>query len=98
MNPDRRQLAAALCLWSVLFLLPFGRASELPILIGALYALAAWRREPRRIRAALSTGAARFCWLLAAGIGFRVRQHCARQELAGGRDRSALPAIRDVHR
>ncbi len=49
MNPDRRQLAAALCLWSVLFLLPFGRASELPILIGALYALAAWRREPRRV-------------------------------------------------
>jgi O-antigen ligase len=51
MNPGRRQLAAALCLWSVLFLLPFGRASEIPILIGALYALAAWAREPRRILA-----------------------------------------------
>ncbi len=49
MKTDRRALAAALCLWSVLFLLPFGRAAELPILIGALHALAGWVREPRRV-------------------------------------------------
>ena len=49
MKTDRRALAAALCLWSVLFLLPFGRLAEVPILIGALYALAGWVRTPRRI-------------------------------------------------
>jgi O-antigen ligase len=46
MTPTRRQLAAALCLWAVLFLLPFGRAAELPILIAALYALPRLVREP----------------------------------------------------
>lgn len=51
MKTDRRALAAALCLWSVLFLLPFGRVSEVPILVGALYALVAWVRAPRRIAA-----------------------------------------------
>jgi O-antigen ligase len=51
MKTDRRALAAALCLWSVLLLLPFGRISEVPILIGALYALTGWAREPRRILA-----------------------------------------------
>ncbi len=49
MKTDRRALAAALCLWSVLFLLPFGRMAEVPILIGALYALAGWVRAPSRI-------------------------------------------------
>lgn len=33
---DRRMLASVLCVWSVLLLLPFGRASELPILIAAI--------------------------------------------------------------
>lgn len=52
MTPTRRQLAAALCLWSVLFLLPFGRASEVPILIAALYALPGLVRAPRSLLAA----------------------------------------------
>ena len=58
MNPDRRQLAAALCLWSVLFLLPFGRASELPILIGALYALAAMTSRTSRRGTVITTASA----------------------------------------
>jgi len=52
MNLSPRQLAAVLCLWSVLFLLPFGRAAELPIVIGALYAIAACVRDPARLRGA----------------------------------------------
>lgn len=52
MNATRRQLAAALCLWSVLFLLPFGRAAEVPILIAALYALPGLVRAPRTLWAA----------------------------------------------
>lgn len=51
MRTDRRALAAALCLWSVLFLLPFGRTSELPILIGALYALNGIVHEPAKVLA-----------------------------------------------
>lgn len=46
---SRRQLAAVMCLWSVLFLLPFGRAAELPIVIAAIYALLSIVRDPRRV-------------------------------------------------
>lgn len=49
MNLNRRQLAAILCLWSVLLLLPFGRASELPIVIGAMYAIVFLIRHPQQL-------------------------------------------------
>ena len=50
MNLNRRQLAAVLCLWAVLLLLPFGRAAELPIVIGGVYALIFIGRNPGVLR------------------------------------------------